>query len=374
MKKLIPFLSAVLLLTSCGAKTDSGSGEIPQQPEQTAASPADGMTTEEKVGQLFMMRCDSGNMEPVLEKQPGGIVMFAVDFEGLTEKEVKEKIRGYKDACDIEPIIAVDEEGGSVVRVSSNPKLAPEKYKSPQYYYREGGIEELIYNTTEKSKLLTGLGITMNLAPVADVSSNENDFIYDRSMGTGALETADCIKNIVTAMNANNIMSCLKHFPGYGNNVDTHTGIAVDDRSLQSFENVTTDDSGEESGGDLIPFRAGIAAHAAAVLVSHNIVNCMDSAQPASISPQVHSLLRDELDFNGIIMTDDMSMQAMAEYETPYVKAVLAGNDMIIVSDFDAAYSEVIEAVQDGTISEEVLDAAVNRIIRVKTEYGFTID
>ncbi|MGM9938063.1 MAG: glycoside hydrolase family 3 N-terminal domain-containing protein [Candidatus Ornithomonoglobus sp.] len=359
MKKLIPLLLSALLLTSCGAKTDICSEKTQQQSEQTTTSPADGMTTEEKVGQLFMVRCDSTNMEPILEKQPGGIVMFAVDFENLTEKEVRKKIQSYKDACGIEPVIAVDEEGGTVVRVSSNPKLAPAKYESPQYYYELGGIDAVIENTSEKSRLLKGLGITMNLAPVADVSTDPEDFIYDRSLGQNAEITAEYTAAVTEAAKNEGIMSCLKHFPGYGNNVDTHTGIAIDNRSLDSFRT-----------NDFLPFESGIAAGAAAALVAHNIITETGEDVPASISPQLHSILRDELGFDGIIMTDDMSMQAMAEYETPYTKAVLAGNDMIIVSDFDTAYTEVLNAVNSGEITAQTLDAAVNRILRIKSEYG----
>ncbi|MGN0163463.1 MAG: glycoside hydrolase family 3 N-terminal domain-containing protein [Candidatus Ornithomonoglobus sp.] len=363
MKKLIPFLLSVLLLTSCAAKTDTGSEKKSQTVEQKTASAAESMTTEEKVGQLFMARCDSTNMEPILKKQPGGIVMFAVDFEDLTEKEVRKKIESYKDACGIEPIIAVDEEGGTVVRVSSNPNLSPAKYEGPQYYYGLGGIEAVVGNTVEKSQLLKKLGITMNLAPVADVSTDPSDFIYDRSLGQNAEITAEYTSAVTEAAKNEGLMSCLKHFPGYGNNVDTHTGIAIDNRSLDSFRS-----------SDFLPFKSGIAAGASAVLVSHNIITAADPDEPASISPQIHSILRDELGFDGIIMTDDMSMQAMAEYETPYTRAVLAGNDMIIVSDFDAAYAEVMAAVQDGTISEELLNNAVNRLIKVKTEYGLSVD
>ena len=352
MKKLIPVILSVLLLSSCGSVP-------PQNEDKAARTPADGMTTEEKVGQLFMVRCDSSNMDSVLEKQPGGIVMFAVDFENLSENDVKKKIKGYKKSCDIEPIIAVDEEGGTVVRVSSNPMLAPEKYKSPQFYYNEGGIEGTVQNTVEKSQLLSELGITMNLAPVADVSTDPSDFIYDRSLGQDAQTTAEYIAAVTSAAKNEGIMSCLKHFPGYGNNADTHTGIAIDNRSLDSFR-----------ANDFLPFESGIAAGAASVLVSHNIITAADPEEPASISPQIHSILRDELGFSGIIMTDDMSMQAMAEYETPYTRAVLAGNDMIIVSDFETAYSEVLAAVKSGEIPPQTLDKAVERILRVKAEYG----
>ncbi|MGN0182801.1 MAG: glycoside hydrolase family 3 protein [Candidatus Ornithomonoglobus sp.] len=352
MKKLIPVILSALLLSSCGSVP-------PQNEDKAALNPADGMTIEEKVGQLFMARCDSEGMEKILEKQPGGIVMFAVDFENLTEKEVKKKIQSYKDACGIEPIIAVDEEGGTVVRISSNPELAPEKYQSPQYYYNEGGIDAIVKNTLDKSELLKKLGITMNLAPVADVSTDPEDFIYKRSLGQNAEITAEYTAAVTSAAAKTGLMSCLKHFPGYGNNVDTHTGIAIDNRSLDSLR-----------ACDFLPFESGIATGAAAVLVSHNIITEADPDEPASISPRIHEILRDELGFDGIIMTDDMSMGAMAEYETPYTRAVLAGNDMIIATDFETAFAEVLGAVKSGEISEETLDKAVNRILRIKSEYG----
>lgn len=322
-------------------------------------SPAGELTIEQRVGQLFMVRCSDGGMDEILDKEPGGIVMFAVDFDGLTEEETRDKLKGYKSACGVEPIIAVDEEGGTVVRVSSNPNLAPEKYRSPQYYYNLGGIEALIENASEKSRLLGGLGITMNLAPVADISEDPSDFIYDRSLGSGAEETAEYVSAVTKAARDEGMMSCLKHFPGYGGNPDTHTGIAVDDRSLSSLRE-----------RDFLPFKSGIAAGASAVLVAHSVVSDTGEGVPASISPKLHEILRNELGFDGIVMTDDMSMGAMAEYETPYIKAVLAGNDMMIVSDFDAAYSEVLEGVRDGTIPEETINAASDRILRIKGEYG----
>ena len=368
MKKITAVLalaaSAALFTASCGSDTNSPEAETQAPAAETAAASADAspapglietMSIEEKVGQLFMVRCNSENMEPILEKQPGGIVMFGVDFQDLSKQEVTDKIEGYKSACEIEPVISVDEEGGTVVRVSSNPALAPEKYQSPQYYYDMGGIDALAENAAEKSQLLRSLGITMNLAPVADVSTDPDDFIFDRSLGRDAETTAEYVSAAVTAMHENGMTSCLKHFPGYGSNVDTHTGIAIDERPLDSFRNC-----------DFIPFRAGIEAGADAVLVAHNIVPDIDPSQPASISAPVHELLRGELDFDGVIMTDDMSMEAMAEYQTPYLKAVLAGNDMIIVTDFEEAYNEVLTAVYDGTVPESTLDAAVERILRLK--------
>lgn len=360
MKKLIQTAFSVaaitILFASCSQNTDPS-----VQPTQSASSsptePSLELSTEEKVAQLFMVRCDSENMDSILDKQPGGIVMFAIDFDGLNADEVRDKINGFKSACDIEPIISVDEEGGTVVRVSSNPLLAPYKYKSPQYYYKHGGMDELNANTAEKSKLLSSLGITMNLAPVVDISTDPNDFIYDRSLGENAQTTADFAAQTVKIMSENGILSCLKHFPGYGGNVDTHTGIAVDERPLESFRE-----------NDFIPFKSGIEAGANAVLVSHNIMTAADPSLPASISAPVHDILRQELGFDGLVITDDMSMAAMAEYEEPYKKAVLAGNDMMIVTDFETAYNEVLSAVNNGEISQDILDTAVDRILDTKSQ------
>ncbi len=342
MKKILILTAMIISLCSCST--------LEQKKDITAD-----MTLEEKVGQMLMVCCDSASPEYMLSFRPGGILMFAKDFDGLSADEVRDKISYYKEALPVEPYIAVDEEGGTVVRVSSNPALAPEKYRSPQYYYNSGGMEAVIQNAKEKSALLTSLGITMNLAPVVDISTNPQDFIYDRSLGTDAQTTAEFADCVVRAMTESNIASCLKHFPGYGSNADTHTGMATDNRTIEHFRE-----------NDFIPFESGIKAGADAVLVSHNIITEVDSQYPASISEPIHKILRDELGFGGIIMTDDMSMQAMADYEKPYIKAVLAGNDMIIVSDYDDAYNEILSAVKSGEIPTETIDAAVNRILESK--------
>ncbi|MCH5211382.1 MAG: beta-hexosaminidase [Oscillospiraceae bacterium] len=365
LKKLISVFAvlslSVFALSACGIKSDNTVSDTKssQTTEEIATlnpdvEPADSMTLEEKVGQIFMVRC-SENMDEILKKNPGAIIMFSNDFDDLSKEQVKAKIDGYKSAMRVEPYIAVDEEGGTVVRVSNHKALSPNKYESPQHYYKQGGIPAIIEIETEKAKLLTSLGISMNLAPVADITTNPEDFIYDRSIGLDPQSTADYVADVVKVMKKNNILSCMKHFPGYGSNVDTHTGIAVDERPLSQFKE-----------NDFLPFESGINAGADAILVSHNIITCVDETQPASISPAIHEIIRNDLGFTGLILTDDMSMGAMANYGTPYVKAVLAGNDMIIVSDFDTAYNEVLNAVKNGTIPEETLNAAVNRIVNKK--------
>ena len=353
MKKITALMLSALMLSGCSTKPAPAPTLNPDAP------PSASMTVEEKVGQMFMVHASALTDEMLPEKQPGAILMFAADLQDLTKAQVIEKTDAYRDKIKYPPFIAVDEEGGTVVRVSSNPNLAPEKYKSPQEYLAEGGLELINSNAREKSELLLSLGINMNLAPVADISQDPDTFIYDRTLGKGADETAQYIAEVVGQMKSVGIASCLKHFPGYGGNVDTHTGMAIDTRPLSHLRQ-----------NDFLPFKSGINAGATAVLVSHNIINDIDPSLPASLSPSVHDLLRTELGFNGLIITDDMAMAAATGYSEPYKKAVLSGNDIIITADFETAYNEVLTAVKSGEIPMEIIDDAADRIIRAKQALG----
>ncbi len=359
MRRLTILILSILMLAGCGADSEKPSNITEELPAVSSEEYKNNMTLEEKIGQLFMVRCDSITENDIKNMQPGGIIMFSSDFDGLTKDSVKNKTEGFNKLSNIAPYIAVDEEGGTVVRVSSHKNLAPEKYESPQYYYNKGGMSLVLDNAAEKSELLLSLGINMNLAPVADVSQDPKHFIYERSFGRNVAETADYVKQVVEVMEEHNITSCLKHFPGYGGNIDTHQYVAIDNRPLSQFRSA-----------DFLPFKSGIAAGADFVLVAHNIVTAIDPDMPATLSKPIHDILRNELGFRGIIITDDMAMAAAADYSEPYKAAVLAGNDMVIVTDFKAAYDEVYNAVRNGEIPESIIDAAVDRILTAKKEKG----
>jgi beta-N-acetylhexosaminidase len=163
-------------------------------------------------------------------------------------------------------------------------------------------------------------------------------------------------------MDSNKIGSCLKHFPGYGNNADTHTGIAVDSRSLAELESK-----------DLIPFAAGIRAGADAILVSHTIVEALDPDLPASLSPAVHNYLRNTMGFEGVILTDDLVMQAITDVYgagEAAVLAVLAGNDLLCSSEYTVQYEAVLAAVLEGRIDIDTLNNAVRRVLQWKIDLG----
>lgn len=332
------------------------------EPEKTdkITEMLDNMSVEEKVGQMFMVRVPKENADKrVSEYHLGGYIMFGRDFDNKTKEEVMGNIASWQSAADIPMLIGVDEEGGTVNRISTNTEFRSEPFKSSQELYKDGGFDLIYEDTINKANFLKELGINVNFAPVVDVSTNPDDYIYKRSFGKNANLTSEYASTVVTAMKEANIASVLKHFPGYGNNTDTHTGISIDNRSLESFKE-----------NDFLPFEAGIKAGANIVLVSHNIVTNIDSNNPASLSTRVHEILRNDLGFAGVIITDDLYMDAISKnYDSSVaVLAILASNDLICTTDFESQIPEVIAAVEDGTISIDRINESVRRILELKLE------
>lgn len=339
------------------AQTPEPESQIPEKPDY-ASEILSGMTLEEKVGQMFFVRCPETGAEGLVEKYHlGGYILFGRDFDNQSIESVRSAIGAYQERADIPMLIGVDEEGGSVVRLSRYKAFRSAAFLSPQQLYNKGGFELIVSDTVEKFELLKSLGINFNLAPVCDVSTDPDDYIYQRSFGKPAASTAVYVKYVVEAMATEGIGCALKHFPGYGNNTDTHEGIAYDRREYAVFET-----------SDFLPFKTGIEAGANIVLVSHNIVYCMDD-KPASLSKPVHDLLRNELGFDGVIMTDDLYMDAIRDFtgaSEAAVAAVEAGNDLLCCTDYEQQITAVITAVKEGRITVERLDESVLRILRMK--------
>lgn len=321
------------------------------------------MTLEDKIGQMFFVRCpQSESVQKIAQYNFGGYILFSEDFKDRSKEQVLENIKNYQSASKIPMIIGVDEEGGTVNRISKYPQFRDVPFSSPQSLYKEGGFELIISDIEEKTKLLKSLGINLNMAPVCDVSQDENDYIYKRTFGKDGKETSSYVRVVVETMKREKLGCVLKHFPGYGNNEDTHTGIAYDMRDYERFTSC-----------DFLPFKAGIEAGAGAILVSHNIVKCMDNKNPASLSQNVHRILREELQFDGVIMTDDLVMKGIRDFtgeSEAAVMAVLSGNDMICCTDFEIQIPAVISAVKNGEIPIEQIDASVLRILLWKIDLG----
>ena len=396
MKKITVLLLTVLLvfvLAGCSGNTLPEKTAAPSTAQNTELTPeeleeqkrlaeierrkaqidgiVENMTLEEKVGQLFFLRCPSEDAPQTAERYHlGGILLFTADYkkteeEWLTKDEFCEKINSMqtsaKNDTGVPLFIGSDEEGGTVTRASRNPNLFSEKLCSPQELLEQGGITLLVEETLKYNTALRSLGINVNFAPVCDITSGPEQFMFERSFGQDAQTTADYISKVVSAFNEAKTGATLKHFPGYGDNVDTHTGIAVDDRPFSQFE-----------AEDFLPFIAGIEAGAPFVMVNHNIVNCMDSTLPASLSPEVHKVLREKLGFDGVILTDDLDMSAVKEYAEEGnigVLALKAGNDMLVCSDLTQIDS-IVNAVNNGTLDESVVDNACRHILTVKQNLG----
>ena len=314
------------------------------------------MSIDQKIGQLLLVRYPEEEQKDVLKKyQFGGYLFFAKDFRNKTKDEVISMINDLQSTSKIPILTAVDEEGGVVVRVSSNPNLRSERFLSSQKLYELGGFDKIKEDTIEKSNLLRELGLNLNLAPVVDVSTNKDDYMYERSIGQNSDITAEYAKTVISASKGSGVSYTLKHFPGYGNNIDTHTASSIDNRSLDDIEK-----------NDLPPFKAGIEAKAEAILVSHNIVDSIDNKNPASISQKVHKLLRKNLNFSGIVITDDLEMGATKDIEDKSVKAILADNDLLIVTDYLESINEIKNAINNKIITENDLDKKVLKILEWK--------
>ena len=321
------------------------------------------MTVEQKAAQMILCTCsDAGTAMKAVKAGVGGLCLFAKPFSGKTKEQIRAMNADFQKNALLPLIISVDEEGGSVNRISLNSRLRAAPFQTGKKLFAEGGWESVISDTKEKAELLLDLGVNVNLAPVCDVPLSSSNYIYNRCFSLDAEETAEYIRVVVTEMKADGLGATLKHFPGYGGSVDTHKNMSYDDRDYEAF-----------SEGDFKPFEAGIRAGAGSVMVSHNIVNCMDSEYPASLSPAVHRILRETLNFSGVIITDDLGMDAIKQFtngQNPVVTAVLAGNDLICYSDYAGSVSAIVSAVNDGTIREEQLDEAVMRVLKWKRALG----
>lgn len=338
--------------------TTSSNQEISAR-DKVIANYLNQMALEEKVGQMIFARMPSTGQTEALENYHfGGYILFASDFEGKTLEQVKEEIASYQSLSKVPLLMASDEEGGMVTRIS---QLLETPFSSPLELYQSGGIEAILSDAKQKTSLLKEEGIYAGFFPVADLSTDPSSFIYDRTIGQEAKTTADYIGQLVKLLKQEQFTSTLKHFPGYGDNADSHTDLVYDNRSLEELR-----------ANDFLPFKAGIEAGADSIMVSHNIVPAIDDV-PSSISPEINKILRNELGFEGVIMTDDFDMQGLVQFvdqDTGALQTIQAGTDMILSSSYASQIPYIIEQVKAGTITEGRIDQSVKRILGMKYDLG----
>lgn len=372
MKRLIKciVLSSLIILGICliwikkentsnnpNEKTSDVIPDLFEQEKILANQKLQTMSIDEKIGQLFLVRIpEQGIEEDIQNYQFGGLLYFAKDFKNLTKNEVQNKISNYQSLAKIPMLMAVDEEGGTVSRISSNKNLVADPFLSPSELYQKGGLEAIKEDTIKKTNILSELGLNLNLAPVVDITLNKEDYMYERSLQEDAQTTSEYAQTVIQTSDPTKLSFTLKHFPGYGNNTDTHQGISIDTRDLNTIKQQ-----------DLKPFIAGINAQAEAVLISHNIVTAIDSLNPASLSKPVHDLLKNELHFTGIIITDNLDMAGVdIDEETKIYKALTSGNDLLITTDYKNDISIVKKLLSEKVIDEELINEKVVKILAWK--------
>ena len=348
---------------------------------EAAAGYMKNMTVEEKAGQLFIVNLElldqkNGNyyewrrftkrMKKSLDKYHiGGVILFSRNIAG--RKQTEKLVTRLQENSSIPLFISVDEEGGDVARIANNKKMGTTVFQTMEEIGRTKDAS-YVYNMGETiGSEISSLGFNVDFAPVADVKTSElNLEIGTRSFGGEPDKVAEFTSAFVKGIQKQNVSATLKHFPGQGSSSgDTHIESVNIDSSIASLRK-----------NDFVPFEASIAAGADFVMVSHiSVSKVTETAQPASMSNLVmDTILRDELGFQGVIITDAMDMASITDNYTSAEAAygaVSGGADIVLMPlDLEMAYNEIINRINNGSISKERLDASVLRILTVKFMRG----
>lgn len=342
--------------------------EKPSLVDETLA----GMTLHEKVCQMMFVTLEELTGEDgvtvagdatrqALENYPvGGIVYFAKNLE--SQDQVKEMIDNSQKDSSIGLFVATDEEGGVVNRLMDTVGTT---YIGSMYYYKDDGDETAYENAYTIANDMSALGFNLDFAPVADVWSNpDNTVIGERAYSDDYAQAAELVGNAVKGFNDGGVMCTLKHFPGHGDTAeDSHYSSAYVHRTKE-----------EIMADEMQPFRSGIEAGAEFVMVGHLIVPDIDEV-PATLSYKIATgILRDELKFEGVAITDSFEMESIADnysVDDAVVMSVKAGMDMILQpKDMASAVNSIEQAVADGELSEDRIDESVRRILTLKESRG----
>lgn len=335
-------------------------GRISEMPLEDKVAGLFIITPEALTGTDVAVKAGDTTKEMLSQYAVGGLIYFKQNIK--SKEQITEMIANTKNNSKYAMFIGVDEEGGSVSRVAESG-LA-ENVGSMGEIGASGDAAKAKEAGTAIGTYLAEYGFNLDFAPVADVITEGNTTIGNRSFGTDSNLVAPMVAANVEGIQSAGVSACLKHFPGLGDTTeDTHEGMAVTEKTLEDFTTV-----------DFPVYQAGIEAGVDFVMVSHlSAPNVTGDNTPSSLSEKmITELLRGQLGFDGIVITDSMSMTAITDYYTAdeaAVKAILAGADMILMpEDFETAYNGVLEAVNNGTLTEERINESLRRIYRVKSK------
>lgn len=331
-----------------------------------------GMTLEQKVAGLFFVtpeqltgvgqavQAGDGTREALAKYPVGGLIYFKQNIQ--SEEQIKEMLANTVSFCPFPIFLGVDEEGGKVARVADALNL---DNVGPMADIGAAGDVQAAYTANAAiGNYLASYGFNVDFAPVADVLTNaDNTVIGDRAFSADPQVASQMVANAVSGLQSANVSACLKHFPGHGDTAgDSHTGAASTERTKEEMQ-----------AAEFLPFAAGIEAGSDMVMVGHISAPALTDGDniPASLSADIITgILRNELGYNGIVITDALNMVAVTDYYESDVAAIMAlkaGADMVLMPEnFEQAYEGVLNAVWDGTISEERVNDSLKRIYRVK--------
>ncbi len=296
----------------------------------------------------------------LIEKQNlGGIILFARNIE--SPKQISATTKELESKSKHPFFIMIDQEGGRTVRITTDFPVFPSNKFYGDRKDKEGVFEA--YKTTARE--LSRLGINVNLAPVVDVLTNpKNSVIGERSFGEDPVWVAEMSQIAIEAIKSEDILACAKHFPGIGDiEIDPHSDLPINSNPKERFEKI-----------DFLPFRASISSNIDMIMSTHVLCPNLDAKEPASLSQIICvDILRKELGFKGILITDDMQMEAIRKnqkFAQACQKAFLAGNDLILIGDKFEEQVQVLEhfkkLVSDKKISEERLNFSLDKILSAK--------
>lgn len=396
LKKRISLYLCFLLMTLTGCREQSeinvsvsrhinmhvASG-IPVSPtqEMLIEEYIQAMTLEEKIGQLFYITI--GNLmdpeeshstvgtiltdeerEVLQQYAPGGVILMGSNV--VSDAQVSELTAALQSNSKVPLFIGVDEEGGIVSRLGNAAGVAMENVGSMQSIGASGDRNQAYEVGTELASGISNLGFNMDFAPVADVLTNPNNYeIGSRSFGSDADMVADMVEAEILGLQEHGVSAVTKHFPGHGGVIgNSHNNLQYVDTSIEGLREV-----------EFLPFQAAIHSDTDAVLISHLVLTSVGSERPSTLSEEVVTgLLREELGYEGIVITDSFQMGSITEnysQSEAVVLAVQAGCDMILMpTEYETCYQGLLEAVRAGTIPEERIEEACIRIIKTKIKRG----
>lgn len=384
LKKRIRFLSVLLGATlalsciGCGTthNTDSTSQNIPDKTDKVQQI-VDSMSLEEKVAQLFLVQpeaiVDIGTAtaagdatKQAINKTPvGGFVYFSDNLQ--SEQQVQDMLRNVQkyseDRIGLPAFLSVDEEGGTVARVASTGRFDVTDVGDMEKIGASGDVQQARQAGETIGSYLSELGFNLDFAPDADVLTNpDNTVVKKRSFGSDPRVVSDMSLAVAQGLAQHQVYSVYKHFPGHGATAgDTHQGYAYTDKTLDELKQ-----------SELIPFENAIQNNAAFIMAAHiSATRVTGDDTPASLSKtMITDILRGQMGYDGIVVTDAMNMGAVTEQYTSAqaaVKALQAGADLVLMpEDFQEAYQGVLDAVKDGTLTEQRINESVTRIVKVK--------